>query len=123
MVMCAHLIWKLANKQRYHCKCCDYFTHNKALFTRHSATITHWLHDVFAQAPRDIKIIVASFLPYRKIRKCGKVVIDAFNYMLPNHSVWKIKSMDPANPPFQNDVVVVNLVRNSRNRVYAERLL
>ena len=124
MVMTARTIWKHENKRKYHCPYCDYSTHNKALFRRHSQTRSHWLHHFFAkQAPRDIKIVVASFLPYWKIRYCGQLTLDAYNYALPEGSNWKIKSMDPVNLHAQTGVVLVHLTHNSQTQVYAELLL
>ena len=122
--MCARTIWENENKRKYFCASCQYATYNKALFRRHNNTLSHWLNHVFAKtAPRDIKIVVASFLPYWKIKYCGKLTAHAYNYALPKGSRWKIKSMVPASPPVHNDVVVVHLIHNSQTQVYAELLL
>ena len=122
--MCARLIWRHENKNKHHCPYCDYSSYNKTIYCRHKGTIKHWLHAVFAQqAPRDIKIVVASFLPFHKIRYLGKMTIDALNYGIPDGSMWKVKAMDPGDPHAQNDVVKVHLTHNSRTQVFAALLV
>ena len=99
MVMGAAKMWMLANGSRYECKVCDYKSHNKSIYCRHVNTLSHWLCSDFAQyAPRDIKIVVASFLPLRKLDLCGKIRVMAFNYNLPLGHPWRMKVMAPVNP-------------------------
>ena len=121
--MIARKIWALENRKRYVCKSCGYQTHNRCLFVRHKLTLKHWLLDVFSkQAPRDIKVMVASFLPYYKIKYCGKLARDAFNMKLPPNSMWRITGA-PAGLPAQNGAVVIRLIHNSQTQVYASLLL
>ena len=75
--MSADLIWKQVNAHKYKCNCCNYNTHNKALFKRHETTTNHFLRTTVFYGPRDIKVVIASFLPYYKIQYCGKIARHA----------------------------------------------
>ena len=118
MVMKASLIWRLENRSRYHCKCCNYKSHNRAIFTRHENTTSHWLMSEFAKAPRDIKMLVASFLPFSKINRCGQLAIDAFNHKLAaRNATWRLRGVAPVNPHAPNGVVVIPISHMWRNQV------
>ena len=121
--MIARQIWALENRKRYVCKHCSYRTHNRAIFERHKGTTKHWLRAEFAvEAPRDIRVLVASFLPYYKIRKCGRIAADAFNMKIPKDSIWRIRG-DPEDPHAQTCAAVIRLIHNSQTPVYASLFL
>ena len=116
--MAASKIWRLENAARYQCPICDYKTHNKALFRRHLDSTRHFLLSEFAhQAPRDVKMLVATFLPFYRIYMCGPVAVDALNYETPDWVTWRFTKVGPANLPFQNDAVEVHLEHTTRTQV------
>ena len=113
--MIASKIWLLENAARYQCPICDYKTHNKALFERHLKSTRHFLMSEFAhQAPRDVKMLVASFLPFNKIYLCGSVAVDALNYDTPNWATWRFTRVAPVDLPFQSGVVQVRIAHRRR---------
>ena len=58
-------IWIELNEDRYECPACGFRTPNLAHFRRHLASDKHWLMTEFREeCPRDLKIVVASFLPF-----------------------------------------------------------
>ena len=110
--MPAAQIWALENRRRYVCKACDYSTHNRAIFRRHGDTRNHWLRTIFAlDAPRDIRVIVGSFLPFMKLRASGDVGIDAHNHGLAPDSIWRL-IVDPEDPLSRIYVWAARLRRN-----------
>ena len=113
MVMTASRIWRLENAARFQCPICNYKTHNKTIFRRHLDSTRHFLLTEFAhQAPRDIKMLVASFLPFDKIVHLGQLAVDALNYDMPDVCPWKfilVTLTDLGDLPFQTDVVEVHL--------------
>ena len=73
MVTKAHLLWMDFNEYKYCCECCKYHNGNKTHYGRHQRSIKHFLMTVIAEAPTDIKAIVATFLPIRTILMLGDV--------------------------------------------------
>ena len=63
----------------------------------------------FAQAPRDIKMLVASFLPFERIYLLEQLAVDAMNYDAPDWMPWRFKRVGPADLPFRTGVVRVHL--------------
>jgi hypothetical protein len=71
---CAHVLWKELNASRYNCEVCRFRSFNKAHYARHVHCDKHFLLTHFRwNAPRDIKILVASFLPLYKIIRLRRV--------------------------------------------------
>lgn len=111
-------IWRLENRRKYYCPCCNYYSHNRAIFSRHENTISHWLCKEFASAPRDIKMLVAGFLPFSKINRCGQLAIDAFNHkLIARNATWRLRGVDPVNPHAPTGVVVIPISHMWRNQV------
>ena len=118
MVMKASLIWRRENRSKYYCKCCNYRSHNRAIYTRHENTMSHWLKCEFAKAPRDIKMLVASFLPFSKITRCGQLAIDAFNYkLIARNATWRLTAAAPEDPRAPIGVSVIPISHMWRNQV------
>ena len=116
--MKASHIWRLENRRKYYCPCCNYHSHNRAIFSRHENTISHWLCKEFASAPRDIKMVVASFLPFSKINRCGMLAIDAFNLKLAaRNATWRLRPAGLADPLAPTGVLVVPTKYMWRNQV------
>ena len=64
----AHELWQELNKSKYVCETCKFRSFNRAHFTRHYVSNKHFLLTEFAKdCPRDLKILIASFLPVYKI--------------------------------------------------------
>jgi hypothetical protein len=64
----ADTLWRLLNASRYECKICRFKSFNKAHWRRHFDSDKHFLLTTFRdECPRDLKIMVASFLPLRKL--------------------------------------------------------
>lgn len=120
--MLARKIWRRENAAKYQCPVCNYKTHNKSLYTRHLGSTYHFMLSVFAkQAPRDIKVVVASFLPYYQICLLGRLAIDSLNYDCMKY--WKFTSVGLAGPPFQNDVVAIRLRRTTQSPISVRLLV
>ena len=120
--MIARMIWKKANAHRYICKICNYKTHNKTLYNRHLNTTNHWLRTKVFSAPRDIKIVIASFLPYYKIVKCGKIADDADKYN--GKSIWTwVMVRDPVDLRAQNVDAADQIIHTMQTLIYEQLLL
>ena len=62
--MLARKYWTELNSKKYSCPTCGFNTFNKTHFTRHVQSNKYFLITEFAEdCPRDLKILVASFLP------------------------------------------------------------
>ena len=120
--MGAARMWKLANACRYKCRACDYKSHNRAIFCRHVNTTSHWLCAEFAQyAPRDVKIVVASFLPLKKLVLCGLVRVAAFNYNLPLGHPWRMKVTALGDPRARTAGGVAGIIRRKQTLVFVQQ--
>ena len=80
MVMSARKIWRRENSNRYTCAQCGFCSHNKSHYHRHTQSISHFLVTVVGNAPRDVKVVIASFLNYRTIYTLGDIAAAALNY-------------------------------------------
>ena len=64
----AHVLWQELNRNKWKCPICKFRSFNKAHYDRHLISSKHFLLTEFAtQCPRDLKILIASFLPVYKI--------------------------------------------------------
>ena len=118
--MIARTIWKLENRKRYECKTCKYHTHNKSHMRRHLESKSHFLlHDFGRFAPRDICLVVASFLDFRDIHKLGQLCADALNYRRPEGCVWRFTRVEgPGDPLARICVAEARPVRRRRTLVF-----
>ena len=119
MVMLANKIWQLENAARYCCPICNYKTHNKTLYRRHLDSTRHFLMTTFAyQAPRDVKMLVASFLPFDRIYLLEQLAVDALNYDAPDWMPWRFSLLTTADLPFRTGVVRVHLSHKKQILTY-----
>lgn len=71
---CADDLWKELNAGRYKCDVCRFRSFNKAHYARHVHCDKHFLLTHFRwECPRDLKVLIASFLPLYKIIKLSNV--------------------------------------------------
>ena len=124
--MIASRIWRLENAARFHCPICSYKTHNKTIFRRHLDSTRHFLLSEFAhQAPRDIKMLVATFLPFERIYLLGQIAVDALNYNTTDCTdctdwmPWRFKLVDLGDPLFRTGVVRVHLTHKRQIPVFS----
>lgn len=73
--------WKRDNWNRYECKSCGMRTHHKSKYERHIKTTKHFLYDTIQNAPKDLKILVAQFLPMRSLRKMDYKTLEQIIYL------------------------------------------
>ena len=74
----AHILWQELNRSKYQCKCCKFRSFNAAHYIRHLQSSKHFLLTEFAsECPRDLKILIASFLPVYKIFRLPEVISRA----------------------------------------------
>ena len=58
-------LWRVTNRERYTCERCKFSTYNKSHFHRHMKSDRHFLlNDFRDDIPRDLRIVIASFLPF-----------------------------------------------------------
>jgi hypothetical protein len=78
---CADVLWKELNAGRYKCAVCRFRSFNKAHYARHVHCDKHFLLTHFRwECPRDIKVLIASFLPLYKIIKLSSVGPSAWRH-------------------------------------------
>ena len=66
----AHVLWQQLNQNKYQCDTCKFRSFNAAHYIRHINSAKHFLLTTFAtECPRDLKILIESFLPLFKIFK------------------------------------------------------
>ena len=104
MVRTATELWLELNAKKYVCSACGFTTANRAHFKRHFQTTKHFLMTDFRQGvPRDIRVLVASFLPFTLLTRLGQVGLDAVNMAVGRRVRWLnhrvIRGGDLANPP------------------------
>ena len=118
--MLARKIWRLENKRRHECKTCGYSTHNKSHMKRHLESTNHFLlHEYAPNAPRDINLVVASFLDFHEIYFLGKLCADALNYRRPEGCVWRFtQRWAPGDPLSRIFVSGVHRVHKRRTLVF-----
>ena len=64
----AHVLWQQLNRNRYRCEVCRFRSYNAAHWQRHLDSAKHWLLTEFRwKCPKDLKILIASFLPPYKL--------------------------------------------------------
>ena len=86
----AHVLWKELNSKRYECKVCRFRSHNKKHYERHLESNKHFLLTTFAEeAPRDIKVLVASFLPLYKLIRLPSVGKSALKLAWKRHPRYR----------------------------------
>lgn len=72
--MKARQLWTQLNATKYHCPVCRFKTFNKTHFGRHLESDKHFLLTVIREeAPRDVKVVIGSFLPVCIIIRLGAV--------------------------------------------------
>ena len=106
MVKSAQEMWHDLNFDKYTCPECGFRSPNHAHWYRHVRSDKHFLLGDFAvNAPRDIKVLVASFLPFVKLTRLGQLGLDAVTMAVGRRVQWMnqriIRLGDPANPPFR----------------------
>ena len=105
MVKTARQIWIALNEDRYECPVCGFKTPNLAHFRRHLASDKHFLMTDFRDnCPRDLKVLVASFLPFMKLTHLGQLGLDAVCMAVGPPIVWLdqrriIQRVDPEGLP------------------------
>ena len=63
-----HVLWQQLNRNKYRCEVCRFRSYNAAHWQRHLNSAKHWLLTEFRDdCPKDLKILIASFLPPYKI--------------------------------------------------------
>ena len=118
MVMCARLIWKHENSKRFECTTCGFCSHNKSHYRRHTQSTGHFLKTVIGNAPRDIKVVIASFLSYRTIYSLGNIAAAALNYRFGHgEGFWVFKRWALADPLSQTYGWGVHLIRRTQTPV------
>lgn len=64
----AHELWRELNRNRYECHVCRFRSFNRAHYVRHMDCAKHFLMTEFkSNCPRDLRILIASFLPLYKV--------------------------------------------------------
>ena len=66
-------LWMDYNEFKYWCEACTYSSCNKTHYGRHAESIKHFLMTDIANAPLDIKAVIATFLPIRTILNLGDI--------------------------------------------------
>ena len=123
MVMCARLIWRRENNKRFTCATCGFCTHNKSHHHRHLQSTSHFLKTVVGDAPRDIKVVIASFLCYRTIHTLGSIAAAALNYRFGHgEGFWVFRQWALGDPLSQTFGWGVHLVRRTQTQASFLRL-
>ena len=123
MVKSAQELWLDLNQGKYKCPECGYQSPNHAHWYRHVRSDKHFLIGHFAVlAPRDIKVLVASFLPFMKLTNLGKLGLDAVNMCVGRRVKWLnrrvIQAGAPGDPPFRTVYLGGHSARNLRSLAY-----
>lgn len=64
----AHELWQELNRNKYKCKICNFRSFNKNHYVRHIDSSKHFLLTEFkSECPRELRILIASFLPLYKL--------------------------------------------------------
>ena len=67
-------LWQELNKNKYNCPVCCFNSFNRAHYLRHRNSSKHFLLTEFkSQCPRDIRILIASFLPLYKVIRLKQI--------------------------------------------------
>ena len=70
----ANQLWQELNKHKYNCPVCCFNSFNRAHYLRHRNSSKHFLLTEFkSQCPRDIRILIASFLPLYKVIRLKQI--------------------------------------------------
>jgi hypothetical protein len=123
MVKSAQELWLQLNSDRYRCDECGFVSPNHAHWYRHVRSDKHFLLSVFAEeAPRDIKLLVASFLPFVKLTSLGRLGLQAVNLAVGPRVRWITRNViqvgDPEDPPFRTVYLGVHSGNNLRSLAY-----
>ena len=85
----AHVLWQELNARRYVCKKCRFRSSNHAHYDRHWDSSKHFLLNEFREeCPNDLKILIASFLPFSKLVTLGRNGVLAVNLAWPRPRRW-----------------------------------
>ena len=117
MVINAQKIWRRENEHRFTCPACAFSTHNKSHYRRHMESTSHFLKTVVARGPRDIKVVIASFLSYRTIYVLGDIAAAAFNYRNEEEGFWVFRQWALGDPLAQIFGLGVRLTRRKQIQV------
>ena len=80
----AHVLWQQLNHTRFSCAVCEFKSFNRAHYARHTESDKHFLLTEFrSYVPRDIRILIASFLPIYKIIRLKCIGYDALKLAWP----------------------------------------
>ena len=124
MVKPAREMWIELNHDRYRCDCCGFRSPNLTHYLRHAGSDKHFLMTTFRdEAPRDIKIMVASWLPFVKLTELGQVGLDAVNMVVGTPIIWLsrrriIQRVGPGGPPARTVYLGGHSARNLRSLAY-----
>jgi hypothetical protein len=117
-------MWVDLNHDRYKCEACNFRTPNLAHWCRHDDSVKHFLMTTFRdEAPRDIKILVASWLPFVKLTELGQVGLDAVNMVVGSPIIWLsrrriIQRVGPGGLPARTVYLGGHSGRNLRSLAY-----
>ena len=116
-------MWIDLNHDRYRCDACDFRTPNLAHWCRHDNSDKHFLMTTFRdEAPRDIKLLVASFLPFVKLTELGQLGLDAVQMVLGPPIIWLnnrvIQRVGPGGLPVRTVYLGGHSARNLRSLAY-----
>ena len=119
----ADTLWQMLNKNKFACQECGYRSPNRAHWYRHVRSDKHFLlYDFAINCPRDLKILVATFLPFQKLANLGKVGLAAVNLCLPTSVHWTRRrycAIGPSgDPPARNAVWGVAIHDNLQSLAY-----
>ena len=124
MVKSAREMWIDLNQDRYKCEACDFRTPNLAHWCRHENSDKHFLMTTFRdEAPRDVKMLVASFLPFVKLTELGQLGLDAVNMVVGTPIIWLstrrlIQRVAPGGLPARTVYLGGHSGRNLRSLAY-----
>jgi hypothetical protein len=80
----ANVLWQELNHSKFACPICNFRTFNRAHFARHEQSDKHFLLTEFrAAVPRDMRVLIASFLPIYKIIRLKCIGYDALKLAWP----------------------------------------
>ena len=123
---CAHIMWRRLNNERYVCSTCKYKTYNLAHYKRHIESSKHFLlTDLRFECPRDLKILIASFLPIYKIHKLKFAeyalrLAWSQDHLLQYLPVGRERPARIVNPPVQTGGGVAWIFHISQTPIYVE---
>ena len=125
MVKTSRQVWLELNNDRYECSVCGFTSPNLSHFKRHLKSDKHWLMTQFRmECPRDLKVMVASFLPFVKLTDLGQLGLDAVTMAIGPPIVWLdkprrvIQRVDPVGLPARTVYLGGHSRRNLRSLAF-----